>query len=120
MHLFDLVDYDEPKHACAGPVCRYCATAKTGAEAGAKGRDAAKKDPRWWHEAHQFFNRLAPAQSFTSDDLLEAIGHPDGHPAQIGAFIRGLAAADLTYPLGYTPSVRKSSHGRPVRIWGKR
>ena len=111
--LFDLTDYQEPTHACAGDVCQVCAATRNAPNTGVK------KDPRWWTEAGRFLHTLAPGALFTADDLVDLIGLPDGSPNQVGACVRAWAAGDHINAHGYTESKRPSNHGRVVRVWRK-
>jgi len=117
--LFDLTDYQEPTHACAGDACQVCANARTPIEAKNLGTSRPKRDPRWWAEAREFITQLSSGATFTADDLVALIGLPDGSPNQVGACVRSWAASDLTTPAGYVESTRKSNHGRVVRVWRK-
>ena len=117
--LFDLVDYQTPAHGCAGDVCQVCALTRDGQQAKTRGTARTKKDARWWVEAGRFLNTLSPGALFTADDLVELIGLPDGSSNQVGACVRGWAAADLIKAHGYEESTRKSNHGRVVRVWRK-
>jgi hypothetical protein len=112
--LFDLSDYQEPTHACAGDVCQVCATTRNAPNTGVK------KDPRWWTEAGQFLHNLSPGDTFTADDLVHWIGLPDGNPNQVGACVRAWAAADQIIHSGFKASKRPSNHGRVLRVWRKR
>ena len=117
--LFDLTDYEEPTHACAGDACQVCQNARTPREAKNLGTSRPTRDPRWWEEARQFITQLGSGATFTADDLVALIGLPDGSSNQVGACVRSWAASDLTTPAGYVESTRKSNHGRVVRVWRK-
>jgi len=117
--LFDMVDYQEPVHACAGDACQVCQNARTPREAKNLGTSRPTRDPQWWEAARQFITQLSSGATFTADDLVALIGLPDGSSAQVGACVRSWAAADLIVHQGYKDSRRKSNHGRVVRIWKK-
>ena len=116
---FDLLDYLPPAHDCAGKTCTVCEITRNGIEAKEVGTAKVVRDPRWWHEANEFINTLAPGARFTADDLVELIGLPDGSPNQVGACVRTWAAQDRILANGYEVSRRKSNHGRVVRLWRK-
>ena len=117
--LFDLSDYQEPTHACAGSVCQVCQTTKTPQQAKRAGTASVKRDEAWWQEAAQFLRHLVAGDVFTVDDLRLAIGEPEGSGNQFGACIRTWAASDKIIHHGYQPSRIKSNHGHMVRVWCK-
>ena len=63
--LFDLADYREPVHACAGDTCQVCQNARTPREAKNLGTSRPTRDPRWWEEARQFITQLGSGATFT-------------------------------------------------------
>lgn len=115
--LFD-VDTERPKtHACTGPECSFCAWLD-GQAAKSKATKAVRLDPRWAHEAVEWRRTLVEGDLFTADDLIWAIGLPDGHPNQIGALFRQWHQAGTIRPTNrhYT-SQRKSNHARRQTVW---
>jgi hypothetical protein len=114
--LFD-IEAERPKtHACTGPSCHFCEWLD-GHEAKDAGTDAANIDPRWALEAGAWRRTLVDGDLFTADDLIAAIGLPDGHPNQIGALFRLWHKAATIRPRGHSPSTRASNHARMIQVW---
>jgi hypothetical protein len=116
--LFDVQELQPQRamtHACTGPGCHFCEWLD-GHQAKAKGTQAVNYDPRWLHEATEW-RRGQIGREITADDLIEAIGLPDGHPNQIGALFRKWAGMGLARQTGLVQSRRNSNHARRVIIW---
>lgn len=114
--LFDVETPRANTHACTGPSCHFCEWLD-GKAAKAKAVKATKLDPRWAHEAVEWRRSLDPHEIFTADDLVDAIGLPDGHPNQIGALFRQWSEANVIKAVGYKASKRASNHARPIQVW---
>ena len=108
----------EPEHKCPGPWCRYCET-RTGTEAKKAAIKAVRDatDDEWDRRAQQWIIEVGRGQTFTADDLVEAIGLPVGSSNQIGAFFHWLSMAYIIKYHGYATSKRASNHGRLIREW---
>jgi len=114
--LFDL-ETERPKtHACTGRECHFCSWLD-GHQAKQAGTTAANIDPRWAIEAGQWRRTMVEGDLFTADDLIDAIGLPDGHPNQIGALFALWHKAGTIRPRGTTASTRASNHARALRVW---
>jgi hypothetical protein len=102
-------------HACGGPGCQFCQWLD-GQGAKAKGVQAVNYDPRWLIEATDW-RRTRVGLEVTADDLVEAIGLPDGHPNQIGALFARWAQSGFIRLSGVRRSHRDSNHARQIRVW---
>jgi len=102
-------------HACTGPGCHFCEWLD-GRAAKRKATDAVRFDPRWRHEANEWRREHIGAR-VTADDLIDAIGLPDGSPNQIGALFRQWAHMFMCRQAGTVASGRASNHARRVIIW---
>lgn len=76
----------------------------------------------WAARAMAWMRRRSAGEPFTADDVVAAVGLPTGELRQnangaVGAVIRTAYAAGVIVPLGYVPSTRPESHGRPIRLW---
>ena len=61
--------------------------------------------------------RCAKPGEFNSDDLIEAIGYPPGHPNAIGAIWLWAKRSNLVELAGYSQATRSASRGRRVLIY---
>lgn len=115
--LFEVEAPRANTHACTGPSCHFCEWLD-GKAAKVKGTRAAKLDPRWSREAVEWRRGMIDGDLFTADDLIDAIGLPDGHPNQIGALFRQWHQARQIAPTDrhYT-SQRASNHARRQIVW---
>ena len=116
--LFDVFDSGKARHtthSCTGPGCHFCEWLD-GHKAKAKATRAVKYDPRWLHEATEW-RRSQIGNQITADDLINAIGLPDGHPNQIGALFASWAQANLIRLAGVRRSHRDSNHARQIKVW---
>lgn len=102
-------------HSCTGPGCYFCEWLD-GRKAKAKATAAVKYDPRWLHEATEW-RRSKIGNQVTADDLIKAIGLPDGHPNQIGALFSTWAQSNLIALAGVRRSHRDSNHARQIKVW---
>lgn len=106
-----------PVHAHTDP-CTFCATRD-----GAGARDAgikatARRDLEWWTRAEAWVDNCTDhGTTFTADDLIEAIGLPDGCSNAVGAFLSTQRRFGLIEPVGFTEATRPSSHARVLRVW---
>lgn len=116
--LFDvqeLVPARQTTHACTGPGCSFCEWLD-GHKAKAKAVKSVNYDPRWLHEATDWRSTVVGTE-ITADDLIDAIGLPDGHPNQIGALFNMWAQGGWITLTGVRPSHRASNHARQIRTW---
>lgn len=116
--LFDVLDPGKVRqstHSCTGPGCHFCGWLD-GHKAKVKATRAVKYDPRWLHEATEW-RRDQIGNQITADDLIDAIGLPDGHPNQIGALFATWAQANLIRLAGVRRSHRDSNHARQIKVW---
>lgn len=116
--LFDVFDPGKARqttHSCTGPGCHFCEWLD-GHKAKAKATRAVNYDKRWLHEATEW-RRSQIGNQITADDLIDAIGLPDGHPNQIGALFNLWAQGGFTTLTGVRPSHRSSNHARQIRTW---
>lgn len=102
-------------HACSGPGCSFCEWLD-GQHAKRKAVNAVKYDPRWLHEATEW-RQTRIGLEVTADDLIEAIGLPDGHPNQMGALWAMWAQSGFTRLVGTRPSRRDTNHARQIKVW---
>jgi ribosomal protein L3 len=114
--LFEVESPRANTHACTGPSCHFCEWLD-GKAAKAKGTRAVKLDPRWSREAVEWRRTMIEGDTFTADDLVDAIGLPDGHPNQIGALFRQWHEAKAIRPSGTRSSQRASNHARRIQVW---
>ena len=114
--LFDLEQPRKNTHACTGPSCHFCEWLD-GHVAKDNATERVNLDPRWTIEAGEWRRTMIEGDLFTADDLVEAVGLPDGHPNQIGALFRLWHKACLIRPRGQAPSIRASNHARMVKVW---
>ena len=65
---------------------------------------------------------MALGYPFTSNDIVEKIGFPEGTSKNaIGALMNKFAKQGLIEPYGFTKGTRPSQHGHMIRTWvGKR
>lgn len=114
--LFDVEDTRASTHACTGPACRFCEWLD-GHAAKAKAQREVRIDPRWSYDAGTWRRGLPEGATFTADDLIDALGLPDGHPNQVGAVINQWHKAHLIAYSGTAPSRRASNHARRIVVW---
>lgn len=67
---------------------------------------------------------LARSQSFTADDLVDAIGLPRGLPGAnqnnaVGALIQAWSRRGAIHATGTRTAKRPESHGRLLRVWSR-
>jgi len=114
--LFDIpAQARSTTHGCTGPGCAFCEWLD-GRAAKARAVDAVRFDPRWRHEANQW--RSAHIGNIvTADDLIAAIGLPDGSPNQVGALFRQWATMSVVRQAGTESSRRDTNHARRIIRW---
>ena len=103
-----------------GETCIFCATTNSGVEAGKAGAALAllATDKEWATKAYDWVVEMARSGVvFTTDDLIEAVGMPEGHSKAVGAIVRSASVRGIIQSVGATPTTRKSSHGRLIRQW---
>lgn len=71
---------------------------------------------RWQVAAAEWLNARPDIASWTSDDLVEAIGMPPV-ATMLGARILHWRRDGRIMPVGYVQSTRPSAHARPIRVW---
>lgn len=86
-----------------------------GVEAAGKGADP-EAVARWQVAARQWLDNRRACQTWTSDDLAEAIGMPPVH-TMLGAWVLSRRRDGQIMPVGYVQSTRPSAHARPIRVW---
>ena len=78
----------------------------------------------WSEKADVWFESLLPGDTFTSEDLTNAIGFPDkANPNSnnaVGAKIRTWSLGQLTQRRGYMRTIRSISHARMIVLWEKK
>lgn len=112
----DALEAERATHAHTGEGCVFCQD-YTGAIAKVNGTDAVKRDAEWWDRAGAWLNQQPRGYRFTADDLVAALGKPEGSVNQIGARLRSWAVADRIDPVGYDEATRPESHARILRVW---
>ncbi len=113
--VFEPVKARSTTHACTGPGCSFCEWLD-GHQAKHKGTRAVTYDPRWLNDATAW-RRTVIGLEITADDLIDAIGLPDGHPNQIGALFNLWAQGWFTTLTGVRASHRSSNHARQIKTW---
>lgn len=103
-------------HACAGPSCQFCAWLD-GHRAKELAHSRIKLDQRWVHDALDWRQKLEPGTHITADDLIEAIGLPDGTPNQVGYLFATWKSAKVITAVGSVASKRRSNHARELTVW---
>lgn len=112
-------------HACAGSVCRVCGPNVGGRDAATRAmRNAAASahGSEWADRARTWIARRFAGETFTADDVVDAVGLPSGGLAQngngaVGAVFAQARRAGLIEPIGWMESTRPTSHARPLRVW---
>lgn len=104
-------------HAHTEPECVFCATRDGAAARDAAVKTTARRDLEWWTRAEAWLDSHYVGTQVTADDLVDAIGLPDGSPNAVGAFLRTQAMLGALEPDGFTTATRPSSHGRTLRLW---
>jgi hypothetical protein len=78
----------------------------------------------WSEKADVWFESLLPGDTFTSEDLTNAIGFPDkANPNSnnaVGAKIRAWSHGRQAERRGYMRTIRSISHARMIVLWEKR
>jgi hypothetical protein len=114
--LFDIpAQARSTTHGCTGPGCTFCEWLD-GRAAKARAVDAVRFDPRWRHEANQWRVEHV-GDTVTADDLIAAIGLPDGSPNQVGALFRQWATMSVVRQAGTESSRRDTNHARRIIRW---
>lgn len=78
---------------------------------------AAQRDAVWFDNAIAHIYSLGWGTRFTSDELRDAIGSPNGSGNACGAAIRHAHDIGLIAPDGARPSRRAEARGRVIVIW---
>jgi len=116
--LFELPDLEQVRrttHACTGPGCHFCEWL-SGQQARDRAVTVIRMDPAWL-EAATVWRRDHIGADITADDLVEAVGLPEGSPNQIGALFRKWAQMGLCRVVDYKKSQRNSNHARRILVW---
>jgi hypothetical protein len=76
-------------------------------------------NPEWKAEALEVIERLATIHhTFTTDAVWALVKSETHEPRAMGAVMRIATKNGIVAPTDvYTPSMRKVSHHRPVRVW---
>ena len=78
--------------------------------------------PDWSAQAEEWFNCLPEDWTFTSEDLISAVGLPDYSNLNannaVGAKMRSWAGR--TQEVGFRKTVRITSHSRRIIVWRKK
>lgn len=78
----------------------------------------------WTRKAEDWFSTLIPGDTFTSEDMIDAVGFPDQRSINsnnaIGAKVRTWSHQGLITKVGYAKTTRSKSHSRMIVIWEKR
>lgn len=78
----------------------------------------------WTRKAEDWFATLIPGDTFTSEDLIAAVGYPDQRSANsnnaIGAKVRTWSQQGLVTKRGYAKTTRSQSHSRIIVLWEKK
>ena len=116
--LFEIDPVEQRRniHSCTGTGCSFCEFVE-GTTAKRKGTDAVIKDPEWHLRATEWRRSLSSGKTITADHLIEACGHPEGSPNQIGALFRSWAVKGLVKVRGSVSSTRNTNHARKIIIW---
>lgn len=116
--LFEISPAEQRKniHSCTGTGCTFCEFVE-GTTAKRKAMDAVVKDPEWTLRATDWRRSLDYGVVISADDLIEACGHPEGSPNQIGALFRSWALKGLVHVHGTIGSTRNSNHARKIILW---
>lgn len=57
--------------------------------------------------------------SVTSEQVVDRIGLPDGHPSCVGAAMRAFAKANRLRKTGYIPSTKHSCRCAVIAVWSR-
>jgi hypothetical protein len=106
-----------PDHAHTGTGCVFCATRDGAAARDAGVKATARRDLEWWTRAEAWLDSHYVGERITADDLVDAIGLPDGSPNAVGAFLRTQSVLGALESDGFTTATRPSSHSRTLRVW---
>ena len=78
----------------------------------------------WSEKADVWFESLMPGETFTSEDLTNAIGFPEqSNPNAnnaVGAKVRAWSHSHRVDRRGYMRTIRTISHARVIVLWEKR
>lgn len=78
----------------------------------------------WTRKAEDWFATLIPGDTFTSEDMIAAVGYPDQRSANsnnaIGAKVRTWSQQGLVTKRGYAKTTRSQSHSRIIVLWEKK
>ena len=78
----------------------------------------------WTRKAEDWFATLIPGDTFTSEDMIAAVGYPDQRSANsnnaIGAKVRTWSQQGLVTKHGYAKTTRSQSHSRIIVLWEKK
>ena len=78
----------------------------------------------WSRKAEDWFATLIPGDTFTSEDMINAIGFPDQRTPNsnnaIGSKIRAWSHAGAVIKRGYAKTTRSQSHSRIIVLWEKK
>jgi hypothetical protein len=78
----------------------------------------------WSRKAEDWFETLVPGDTFTSEDMITAIGFPaqltPNSNNAIGSKIRTWSHAGLVTKRGYAKTTRSQSHSRIIALWEKK
>ena len=78
----------------------------------------------WTRKAEDWFATLIPGDTFTSEDMIDAVGYPDQRSANsnnaIGAKVRTWSQQGLVTKRGYAKTTRSQSHSRIIVLWEKK
>lgn len=117
----DMLLFTDVDHRCVGKDwCRVCAE-----NAAAVGMQAAlEAKPLWRERADLWFKMLDLGVTFTSEDLVDAVGFPNGEQGTnqnnaVGAYMRALSSRGLVQKVDIRSSQRVSSHGAALVVWKK-
>jgi hypothetical protein len=80
--------------------------------------------PSWSTLADTWFNELSVGETFTSEDMTDAIGMPRDETGMnknnaVGAKMGALAKARLIVPVDYVKSSKRTSNSAVIRVWMK-
>ena len=78
----------------------------------------------WSEKADVWFESLFPGDTFTSEDLTNAIGFPDKATLNsnnaVGAKMRAWSHRNQAERRGYMRTIRSISHARMIVLWEKK
>lgn len=78
----------------------------------------------WRIKADEWFDRLYPGDTFTSEDVTAAVGFPAGQNGMnrnnaVGGWIQRLAHKDKIHRVSDTSSSNPQGHGATIGLWRK-